>query len=478
MALRKAKITSGLVCGLPSGVPTVTVFKGIPFAKPPVGDLRWRAPQPCDPWEGEYKAYAFGPVPPSHRDKDRFTLREFAGYGLEDPMEEDCLYLDVWTPAASPREKLPVLVWIHGGGFVEDFAHDVVTDGDAFASRHGVILVAVEYRTGMLGFLSHPLLTAEGGEKASGNYGMLDQVMALTWVRDNIGTFGGDPDNVTICGESAGGMSVLRHLCSPLSKGLFHRAIVMSGTGYNANMTDSLSWQKPLEEMEEEGIEAFRRLGISSLDEARALPWEKFISIKKAMPSAFHPGIDGYFTPKETDQVFAEGTYNRVPILMGCCSEEAGLFKAQQAEVREIPEEEYRNTCRMFQQPALDLARLLTSQEGHPPIYFYWFSRSIPGRGPWHALDMNYMFRTLHRMHRKIYQEDLDLTDAMNSYWAHFAQKGDPNGTPTSHASHTGDEEEWELSQLPLWKAFSSQAPFALELGDRIGMMEGDLPIK
>ena len=448
MAVRDVQIKNGRIHGCASGIPTVSVFKGIPYAAPPVGERRFRAPEPCGDWEGTYQAVEYDQIPVQDKEKSVFNREEFAGYGTMEPMGEDCLRLHIWTPADSPEEKLPVMVWFHGGGFVEDYAYNVVVDGDTFGSRFNTILVSVEYRVGILGFLAHPLLTREGREKASGNYGFLDQRMALIWIRDNIQAFGGDPEKIMIFGESAGGISVMQHLCSPLSRGLFHRAAVMSGTGYFGKMLDARREQQTLKEAERAGEAVFARLGISTLEELRQVPAEKFIEIQKEMPGAFQPAIDGYFCRDWMDRTLLENRYADVPLMMGCASQESGLFRAQ-------GDKSEKDWDRFFQIPAFAWAELAAECPDRKPVYFYWFSRSIPNLGPWHAMELHYLFHVLHRTNRKLYQADLDLTDAMASYWCNFAASGDPNG-----------------EGLVRWEPYTQEKGSVLELGDQIRMKQ------
>ncbi|GHV59311.1 hypothetical protein AGMMS49579_26920 [Spirochaetia bacterium] len=225
MALDSVKTKNGSVRGLPCGNPAYTVFKAIPYAKPPVGDLRWKAPQEADAWEGIREAVRFSPasLQPS-RSPGEFYAKEF--FPVDEPVSEDSLYLNIWTPAETGTEKLPVMFWIHGGAFVQGFGHEMEFDGEAFC-RRGVILVTFNYRLGILGFFAHPDLTATDGY--SGNYAILDTIAALTWVRNNIAAFGGDRNNVTVFGQSAGGAMVNALVTSPLARGLLHKAILLTG---------------------------------------------------------------------------------------------------------------------------------------------------------------------------------------------------------------------------------------------------------
>lgn len=229
MALTIVKTEGGLVKGVPAGNQTISVFKGIPFAAPPVGELRWKAPQPVIPWRGTIKAYKFSAIPVQNRVlKGSFYQKEF--YPIELPMSEDCLYLNIWTPARTDDEKLPVAIWIFGGGFNQGYANKMEFDGEAFAKK-GCIFVSINYRLGLLGFLTHPELTAESAEHISGNYGIMDQIAAISWVKRNIAGFGGDPEKITVFGQSAGANSVMVLCNSPLTSGLFQRAIMQSTGG-------------------------------------------------------------------------------------------------------------------------------------------------------------------------------------------------------------------------------------------------------
>ena len=230
--LRKVTVETGIVQGIPAANPRVTVFKGIPFAVPPVGNLRWRAPQPAKPWAGILKADTFAPIAMQETpglNPDAFFSKEWH-VDSEIPMSEDCLYLNIWTPAKTGNEKLPVMIWIFGGGMVGGYTSEMEFDGERIA-RRDVVLVSINYRVNGFGFLSHPELTAENLEHTSGNYGLLDQCAGIQWVKRNITNFGGDPEKITIFGQSAGGRSVICQVSSPLTKGLFAGAIAQSGGG-------------------------------------------------------------------------------------------------------------------------------------------------------------------------------------------------------------------------------------------------------
>ena len=290
----------------------VRSFKGIPFAQPPIGALRWQPPQPPKNWEGVRKADKFGP---------RAMQRPiFGDMGFRsDGLSEDCLYLNVWTPSKSSKAKLPVLVYFYGGGFVAGDGSEGRYDGESMAKK-GIVTLTVNYRLGVFGFFSHPELTKESPHHASGNYGLLDQHAALQWVRQNISAFGGDPKRVTIAGESAGSTSVSAQMASPLSKGLIAGAIGESGS-----IIGTLS-ATPLAEAEQIGVKFAASLGqgdAPSQAALRAMPAEQLLeaTAKPGVPW-FRPTVDGYFFPKDPSAIFAAGEQARVPLLAGSNSEE------------------------------------------------------------------------------------------------------------------------------------------------------------
>src|SRR5581483_9171837 len=293
---------SGVVEGVRSADKKVAVFEGIPFAAPPVGKLRWQAPQPVAAWEGVRKATAFGPR--------CMQAPIYSDMIFRDPgPTEDCLYLNVWTPANSAEAKLPVMAWIYGGGFAAGAASEPRQDGSKLAEK-GVVVVSMNYRLGVFGFFAHPELTKESPEHASGNYGLLDQAAALKWVQKNITAFGGDPGNVTIFGESAGSISVSAQMASPLSKNLIAAAIGESGS-----ILGALS-ASPLAEGEQNGVKFATAIGKDSLAALRAMPAEQLLeaTAKPGLPR-FSPTVDGWFFPKSPFEIFAAGEQAHVPLL-------------------------------------------------------------------------------------------------------------------------------------------------------------------
>src|SRR6266487_5060201 len=289
-----------------SGIKT---FRGIPFAAPPVGNLRWREPQPLQNWSGMRKADKFGPR--------AMQLPIFGDMNFRsDGMSEDCLYLNVWTPAKTGNEKLPVLVYFYGGGFMAGDGSEPRYDGESMA-RKGIVAVTVNYRLGVFGFFAHPELTKESPNHASGNYGLLDQTAALQWVQQNIAAFGGDPEKITIAGESAGSFSVSAQMASPLSKNIIAGAIGESGSllGFNPPVA--------LTDAEKTGVLFAAGVGANSLAELRAMPAEQLLqAIAKSEFGRFPITVDGYFFPKSPVEIYEAGEQAHVPLLIGWNSEE------------------------------------------------------------------------------------------------------------------------------------------------------------
>jgi para-nitrobenzyl esterase len=304
------KIEGGWIQG--TVINDLTIFKGIPFAAPPVGELRWKAPQPVEKWDGVLQAADYAPAP-------------MQGGNPPSGKSEDCLYLNIWTPAKSAKEKLPVLVWIYGGGFSFGSTSEPVHNGEHLA-RKEVVLVSIAYRVGQLGFLAHPELSAANPNNVSGNYGMLDQIAGLQWIQKNIASFGGDPDKVTIFGESAGGIAVSKLCASPLAKGLFHGAISQSGGSFGPTRPTTFPGEnmKTLQQAEEAGIDFAQRAGATSIAELREIVAEE-LPAGWGMGSAW-PIVDGYVIPGNQYTLYEAGQYNDVPILVGYNSDEGLSF--------------------------------------------------------------------------------------------------------------------------------------------------------
>ncbi len=474
-AAAQVKTTGGLVQGTTVANTAIRVFKGIPYAAPPVGDLRWQAPKPVVPWQGVRDATAFGAA--------CLQGKIFGDISFEN-VSEDCLTLNIWTPAKTARERLPVMVWIHGGGFQAGAGGENRHDGEAFA-RKGVVLVTINYRLGIFGFFAHPALTRESGHNSSGNYGMLDQVAALRWVQGNIAAFGGDPRNVTIFGESAGSFAVSALMASPLAKGLFAKAIGESGafftTGGGTLATPSLA------SSERQGMKFGTSIGASSLAELRAKSGQDLLQAAMKAQPWFAPNIDGYFLPEDVYAIYASGRQAHVPLLAGWNADEIRSSVTLRKD-KPTPESFAAELRKRFGDqgdaflkayPATTAAEAIESaaalasdsfigyatwkwiemqlQTGKSPVYRYSFDRKIPVEpgqkvngvpatsqdiGARHAGEIEYVFGALELSLPKVPWEPVDrkLSDAMTTYWANFARTGDPNGAglpkwPRYHAT-------------------------------------------
>lgn len=415
------KIESGKIIGVPTDAGRAVVYKGIPYAAPPVGDLRWRKPQPAEPWQGVRECSEFGPASmQGDQDKRSFYYREFFSAG--DPeRSEDCLYLNVWTPAnVRPSAKLPVMLWIHGGAFSGGFGHEMEFDGEAFARRE-VILVTINYRLGMCGFMAHPLLAAENGGKGSGNYGLFDQLAALQWVRRNIRAFGGDPDNITVFGQSAGACSVQALISSPLTEGLISKAIIQSGGGLNGPLA-----AMPRANLEKTGEALWNSAGMTTLEEMRACPPERFGEIVSAYGKStgryVHPywvTVDGELLTRPLHEAALAGEELDIPYMIGYNKNDMSPEVMKDAAVN---------------------WSLLLEKQGRTPAYVYAFTRDMPfypdelrmegdeHTGAFHSAELWYVFGTLGRSKRQFTEADYDLSERMVAYWTNFAKSGDPNG--------------------------------------------------
>jgi para-nitrobenzyl esterase len=451
----QVKTESGIVEGKQAGA--VRVFLGIPYAAPPVGELRWKPPAPPAKWTGVRKAAEFGAhclQGPIYGD---MTFNDPGG-------SEDCLSLNVWTPAKNSEAKLPVMVWIHGGGFVAGATSEGRQDGEQLA-RQGVVVVSMNYRLGIFGFLVHPDLAKESGRNSAGNYGLLDQVAALAWVHQNIAAFGGDPANVTIFGESAGSFSVSAQMASPLAKGLFERAIGESGAAFSSS---GLAFDPLAVREEKDSKLTSSTFGVQTIAELRALPAQKLLdAFGKPGPNAFAfgPDVDGYFLPEAVPAIFAAGKQNDVPLLAGWNHDEGSfevVFNPQKPTVdsmKATARKEFGEKAAEFLRlyPADTDAQALRSMEdfagdrfiawstwrwmeaqnttGKQPVYRFRFDLGPPAdaKGPqlgaFHSSEIEYVFGQLDsRAHVEWRPSDRQLSAQMQKYWANFARSGDPNG--------------------------------------------------
>ncbi len=401
-------VQGGKLAGVPSeGGADVTVYKGVPFAAPPVGDLRWKAPQPAPAWKGVFHADEFGKaIPQPVAQEGEFYWHEYYTGGYAE-LDEDGLTLDIWCPSdARPGDKLPVIVWIHGGGFRSGWSSEVEFDGDGMA-RRGVILVSVNYRLGVFGFFAHPQVLEEN-PGSDGNFGLLDQLAALEWVRDNIGAFGGDSDNVTLAGQSAGGISVKLLCASPLSKGLFTRAIIQSGGTNPLEATDIHS----AESCTALALKLQELSGGKTLAELRALPWQEIYALADSAAASM-PGPFAWW-PASGDSFMAfwssaeAGAIADIPYMVGGTKDDAlGLGEG----------------CD-------DFARFRAAQSANP-VYIYEFNRELPGEiaaGAFHAAELWYVFGTLARSSRPFTEGDYALSGRIQDAWCNFARSGIPGG--------------------------------------------------
>jgi len=426
----------------------LTIYMGVPFAAPPVGELRWREPQPVVPWQGTRKATSFAPA----------CMQKGVSMPGEKPptTSEDCLYLNIWTPAKSADERLPVMVWIYGGGYTNGSASMPLYWGDKLAQR-GVVVVTLAYRLGPLGFLAHPELTAESTHKSSGNYGLMDQIAALEWIQRNIAAFGGDRERVTIAGQSAGAMSVSMLMASPRAKGLFHRAIGQSGGVFEPLQ---IAPQYLLVNAERDGKEYVSSLRADSIAALRKRPAAELL--EGTANSVSHPVIEPYVLPTGPYDALVAGSYNNVPILVGFNAEEAralvDVTRVKAATFAAAIERSFGTlpppliaayphaTDAQAQQARLDLERDLRFawdawtwgrlQSVRGRAYFYHFMRRPPfpedsishDWGASHFAELWYMFDHLDQEAWAWSATDRQLAQLMASYWTNFVKSGDPNG--------------------------------------------------
>ena len=465
-ALREPlKLDSGQIGGSVESAPGIRAFKGIPFAAPPVGALRWTAPQPVAKWSGVRDASKYGnvciqPPGPSSGPQARLNIANMDG---SPPTSEDCLYLNVWTGAASANEKRPVMIWWFGGAFTEGGGSVPLYDGTALAKK-GVVVVTMNYRLGAFGFFTHPALTAESPHKASGNYGLMDMLASARWVKNNIAAFGGDPNNVTVFGQSAGAMAIASLVASPESKGLFKRAISESGAWMGLGMAPGMTTRA---QAEERGVKAATDAGVSTAAELRAM---SAADVTAKLRSGGCPGcmiVDGWVIPEDPSATFAAGRQNAVDVLVGSNKEELSFGRgatAQQFEAgarmrwgdladeflklypHATDEDAARSNIASTADGTFWHMRLYADyqvKKGNK-AYLYFFAQHPPapdGKPPFpaaHAAEVPYVFDNLGQQH--LFPDsstpelsaksapDKKVADEMSSYWANFAKSGDPNG--------------------------------------------------
>jgi para-nitrobenzyl esterase len=487
------RTANGLVAGVPSKVDGVVAFKGIPFGAPPVGELRWKPPQPVAAWDGVRAGDKFGPVCMQPKAPDRVPNNRTVDQTDSPPMSEDCLYLNVWTPAASANAKLPVMVWIFGGAYTEGGGSTPHNQGDPLAAK-GVVVVSFNYRLGALGFLAHPELTAESPNHASGNYALTDVLAVLQWVQKNIAAFGGNPANVTIFGESAGSAISAALVGSPRGAGLFHRAIAESGTWMGLNLAPMRS----RESAEQQTVKVAAEIGAANLAALRALPADQAATKlpKQGMI------IDGWVVPEDLTRTFADGRQNAVDVMVGSNRDEGSFaagfgppmtaqrwkdtaqqrwgdlaplgFKAYPAD---NDAEAVASNNRIFTDNMAWIMRQFGERQrarGNR-AYVYHFVHEPPyaagarNLGVCHTCEMPYVFDNLGAP--RVYpdssspelalasQSDIKVAEMTSAYWVNFAKTGDPNGRG--------------LPKWPLFKDVASGPVFHLGekpvIGDSLG---------
>ena len=467
--LQRTHVETGDVAGvLESGL---AVYKAIPYAAPPVGDLRWRAPQPAKAWEGVRKCDTFGPMPPQPTRPGRTA----------DMMSEDCLYLGIATPAKSANDRLPVMVWIHGGGFqTEHYAGDLWR----LLALRGVVIVSVEYRTGALGFMAHPELAKEDPNGHSGNYGLLDQIYALQWVQRNIANFGGDSSNVTIFGESAGAISCSMLCASPLAKGLFHRCISQSGGSFApwSDKPRGLGMDASQKGAEQQGLAFQQHLKKKSLKQLRQMDAMSLCGNDVGF-GGFWPCVDGYVITDDQYRLYERGEYNDVPVIVMTNSDEGALFTPPTVKASNYQQ----SIARMFGEFADEALKVypgntdeeawhgngdtfrdlgfawpsyawvnLQSKTGKSPAYAAYldqpstmsFSQNPLRRGVAHADDIMYLNGQFLAQADK-YPAEAAVSEMIQQYWVNFAKTGNPNG-----------------AGLPYWASFDETKPTTMQFRD------------
>src|SRR5277367_3567473 len=472
------RVEQGQLAGASGRSPDVRVYRGVPFAAPPVGNLRWKPPQPAASWQGIRQATEFG---------NACSQAPFPSNGLygvsPPPISEDCLYLNIWTPAQSADDRLPVMVWIHGGGFDHGTGGAVGYEGENLA-RKGAVVVTINYRLGILGFLALQELDAESPQHVSGNYAFMDQIAALQWVQRNIAAFGGDPGRVTIFGESAGSVSVNILMASPLARGLFAHAIGESGGSFGPMPSRG--------DAEKECQQFVSRLGATQdvLKTLRAKSPDDLI--KASTDDDVQIIVDGWVLPQSVYTIFAEGKQNDVPIIVGNNASEGTLFPPPTGSVTSTEfTDDAHNSYGTFAGDFLEIypagssdqaanaayfasildayfgwdmriwARMET-ETGHRRAYRYYFTRVPPGRGErlgaFHGSEIAYVFENY--PYRISFQDlDKQLGETIENYWVNFARTGDPNGSANSNSA-----------AAPTWPIYVPFRDDVLVLGDQVGV--------
>ena len=495
--LREVRVENGLVRGLPAADPRITAFKGIPFAAPPIGDLRWKAPERAKDWDGVLEAYQFGPISMQETpgiDPNAFYSKEWH-VDPDIPMSEDCLYLNVWTPAKSADEKLPVMIWIYGGAFNSGYTAEMEFDGERIA-RRGVVLVSIAYRVNVFAWFAHPELTASNPGGPIGNFGFLDQKAAFEWVKRNIAAFGGDPENVTVFGQSAGAGSILAHLVSKRSRGLFEKAIVMSGGGIRpANSQPN----NTLEQAEAIGLQFQKFLGCANFEEMKKIDaktlYEKsaeFSRLPDAPRFPFTHFTDGWFLDRDWTEAMLLNERAQIPVMAGHTTNDFRWPPFGVNDLRSLREyaekqfgakaEEYLalvgfesgdfasimdKVCVPLQEVGSAIWEHYNAKIGNAPIYGYTFDAEMPGdnAGAFHSSDLWFVFETLAKCWRPFKAKHYDLARQMCNYWTNFAKNGDPNGLDA------------DGTPMPRWEPYTLENPYEMYFGDTAHMRDEQNPV-
>ncbi len=457
----------GKVSGYKNG--EIRIFKGIPFAAPPVGELRWKAPLPPEKRSEVLICDKFSASPMQNYPKP-FMMWTEEFITPPDKLSEDCLYLNIWTPTKSPKDKLPVFVWIYGGGFSSGSSACAVYDGEEM-SKEGIVFVSLNYRVGVFGFLAHPELSNESENKVSGNYGLLDQVAALKWIQRNIEAFGGDPEKVTIAGQSAGSMSVCALVSSPLARGLFRGAIAQSGGILTRFMNRDLA------DAEKAGVALMGKMKVTNISELRKIPADELIGAG----GNFSPVSDGYMIPQDVLAAYKNGHFNDVAMMAGWVLGDGSLMgerKMTPEKYKQQAHDQYGesadeflrlfpgntdnevgaslNHLNLMQFAALP-AYLWTGFNNNNKSFIYQFSHvpvdkpGFPNYGAFHTSEVPFALHTLHLWNRPWRDVDFMVEKIMNGYWVNFVRTGNPNG-----------------DDLPEWSNYEKSSGYIMEIGDKV----------
>jgi para-nitrobenzyl esterase len=471
--LNSVQVETGFIAGYFNERTGVCAFKGIPFAAPPVGDLRWKAPQPAIPWKGTRSCLVFGPSPMQPKPVSfLFIGPEFVV--PRQPVSEDCLYLNVWTAARSAKEKRPVLVWIYGGGFMTGGAAAPGYSGEALA-KQGIVFVSFNYRLGVFGFLAHPELTAESIHHSSGNYALMDQIAALNWVKKNIGAFGGDPDRITIASQSAGSASVNCLLVSPIAHGLFQAAIGESGS---LVLENPLLHMRSLKEAEKDGERIAAKFNAGSMQALRTVTADE---LQQKASGFYSPIVDGYVEPISVAVAYKNNLQMHVPLITGWNGDEGFMLGISSKEDFAKQAREFGKDSNGFKKyfPSATDAESIQSQTelsvdktmGVPAYswalkqnenntaktFLYLFTRKPPAAGDkkrfgaYHTAEIGYALNNLDSIQRSWLPMDRRLENIMSAYWVQFVKTGDPN-----------------ISGMPQWDSFSHEHPACMVFGDSV----------